>query len=264
MHYLTIGAVFRTENSWLEEWIRYHIAVGVEHFILYNDDDDTHVSDRILKPYVEQGIVENVHMNRGNNPFNHAGRYRSMLDSMTGSTRWLAFIDLDEFILPSHCDDLRQLLQEYEDYNGLAINWSIYGTSGYIKRPQTQINHLLYRSETHWEPNKFVKSIVKPETVVRDNGDYVHYFPTTGGETVNESYENVTWITHEISTEKVRINHYVVRSYQDFWEVKFQRNNAIGAPIQGNDYFERHDRNEVFDDEISRRFGHIIQEGAVQ
>jgi len=246
------------ENSWLEEWIQYHLAVGVEHFILYNDDDDTHVSDRILQPYVERGLVENVHLNRGNDPFHHTERYRSMIERMTGKTRWLALIDLDELMLPRHCDDLKELLQEYETHNGLAINWAIFGTNGCIKRPPTQINHLLRRSETLWEPNRFVKSIVKPEKVVLDK-IYTHYFVTEGGETVNENYEPVTWMTHDISTEKIRINHYVVRSYQDFWEVKLKRNSAIGsAPFDGN-YLDYHDRNEVFDDEISRRFGSVVQ-----
>lgn len=35
------GSHFCKENSWLDEWIRYHLAVGVEHFVLYNDDADT-------------------------------------------------------------------------------------------------------------------------------------------------------------------------------------------------------------------------------
>ena len=260
MHYLTIGAVFRMENSWLDEWIRYHLAVGVEHFVLFNDDDDTHVSDRILKPYVDQGLVENIHMNRGGNPFNHIGRYRNIIESMSGRTRWLAFIDLDELILPRSCNDIRQLLQDYEGHSGFAMNWSIYGTGGHVKRPPTQINHLLYRSETHWEPNRFVKSIVKPEKVILDKMGCVHHFPTEGNDTVNENHEPVHSMTHAISTEKIRLNHYVVRSYQDFWEVKIKRNSAIGVPPFDSEYLDYHDRNEVFDDEISRRFGHVIRD----
>lgn len=263
MHYLTIGAIFRMENSWLDEWIRYHRAVGVEHFVLYNDDVSTRVSDRILKPYVDQGLVENIHTRecpgiiREDLAVRQSDAYRDLIRNSINQTRWLAIVDLDELILPRHWDDVRAALEEYEEHNGLAINWSIYGSSGYIKRPPTQINHLLHRSETHWGANQYVKCIVKPDRVLLDAPHFTHFSPTRDGVTVNENYETVTGIIHPISTEKIRINHYVLRSWQDYWEVKASRPRFGNSPFSEG-YFEEHDRNEVFDDEISRRFGHVI------
>ncbi len=62
MKYLSIGAIFEQENSWLDEWIHYHMGIGVERFYLYNHDLDPKVSDRILLPYVSMGIVDNIHV----------------------------------------------------------------------------------------------------------------------------------------------------------------------------------------------------------
>jgi len=265
MYYLTIAAIFREENSWLDEWILYHRALGVEHFVLYNDDPDTHVSDRILEPYVDQGLVENIHIRdraaviREDRGICQHDTYRDAIHNLTGKTRWLGLIDLDEFILPRHQDDIRTTLEEYEEHSGLAINWATYGSSGHVTRPWTQINHFLYRSQTDWGPNQFVKSIVKPERVLMNEPHHVHYFPTCDGATVNENHEPVKWMTHAISTEKIQINHYVIRSWQDFWEVKVRRPRLAHVPPCDEDYFERHDRNEVFDDEISCRFGHTIR-----
>jgi len=264
MYYLSMGAVFRMENSWLDEWIQYHHALGVEHFVLFNDDPDTRVSDRILKPYVDRGLVENIRLReRPDIIQNDIGTfqthtYRAMLKHLIGKTYWLAIIDLDELILPRCRDDIRETLEEYEEHSGLAINWTIFGSSGYASRPPTQINHFLHRSETNWGPNQYVKSIVKPDHVLLEASDYCHNFPMRNGDTVNENHERVTWIAHPVSTEKIRINHYVVRSWQDFWEVKAARRRLGNNAPCDEGFFYHHDRNEVFDDEISRRFGRVI------
>lgn len=264
MYYLSLGGIFRMENSWLEEWIQYHLAIGVEHIILYNDDLDTHVSDRILRPYVERGLVENIPV-RGTNgrirddaQWRQYDAYREMIRNAVGRTRWLGLLDLDEFLFPREKDDLREMMSEYEEHDALAMNWTIYGSGGHLTRPPTQIRHFLNRSEIYWDRNAFVKSIIKPERVLRDEPHHTHVFPTRNG-TVNENHDPVRWISHEISTEKIRINHYVVRSWQDFWEVKVPRPRMGGNSACGAEYFEFHDRNEVFDDEIARRFGHVIE-----
>jgi len=255
------------ENSWLDEWIQYHLAVGVEHFVLYNDDADPRVSDRILKPYVDQGLVENIHISdcsqtiRSGREWCQDDVYRDLIGNAVGKTHWLAIVDLDELIFPRRWNDVRTALEEYEEHNGLAINWAIYGSGGHVKRPPTQINHFLHRSKTSWEPNQYVKSIIKPDRVLLDSPDFTHFSPTRDGVTVNENHEPVTCGKHPTSTEKIRINHYVVRSWQDFWEVKASRPRLkcqINPPCD-EEYFDYHDRNEVFDDEIARRFGHVVQ-----
>jgi len=161
-------------------------------------------------------------------------------------------------ILPRQNNYLGEFMESYEGYNPLAINWSIYGTNGHIRRPSDQIHHLLRRSEQQWEPNGFVKSIVRPEHVVVDSLYDVHHFTTSPSITVNENHEQVTWMTHAISTEKIRLNHYVLRSWQDYWEVKVHRQRFNNASPCDQKYFSFHDRNEVFDDEILQRFGHLI------
>ena len=265
MFYLTVGAIFRNENSWLDEWIRYHRAVGVERFYLYCDEVDSRVSDRILRPYEEKQIVELVHvrdmehLDQKATVWRHKDIVCDVLKKTRSLSQWLALVDLDEFILPRRCDDLRELLENYESESALAVNWNIFGTGGYVKRPPTQINHLLHRAKGDFSSHHFVKSIVRPEKVQMERVDNVHYFPTHEGRTVDERGETVRGMRHTISTECVRINHYATRSWQDLWEVKAVRARSSGADRIDEQYFDRLDRNEVFDDEIARRFGHIPQ-----
>ena len=57
MYYLSIGAIFERDNSWLDEWILYHMGVGVEHFYRYNHDRDSTVSDKTLRPYRSDSVT---------------------------------------------------------------------------------------------------------------------------------------------------------------------------------------------------------------
>jgi len=118
MYYLSIAAIFQQENSWLDEWIRYHAGVGAEHFWLFNHDENPTVSSRILKPYTESNLVEEIsvsgHSVLGGVPQRDMQTYviKEALRLASGKTYWLALIDLDEFLLPRREDDLRTVFWE--------------------------------------------------------------------------------------------------------------------------------------------------------
>jgi hypothetical protein len=265
MHYLSIGALFRMENPWLDEWIRYHAAVGVEKFYLVCHDTDTRVPDKILQPYILQGLVELRYvrdmpdLNQSPTAWVQRDVYRKIIRHVAGQTRWIAMIDLDEFLLPKHYDDVREVLAEYEECPGLAVNWQVFGTNNHVKRPATQINHLLHRAETDWERNRTIKSIVRPDQVIIKEIPNTHYCHMKHGHIMTSNHSPVSWYqTSDVATDKIQLNHYMLRSWQDFWEVKAQRARNIHAQKCDEHFFNCHDRNEVFDDEISKRFGRII------
>lgn len=252
MHYLSISAIFKQENLWLREWLDYHIDRGVEHFYLYNNDEDTTESDAILEPYVIRGLVDNIHA---------PGRGIQMdctADAMTrfqNDTHWLASIDVDEFILPRQCDDIRDVLQDYELYSGLCINWCVFGSNNLIQRPPNQIDHFLRRATDSHPVNAHVKSIAKPKTVITEIKETPHYFRYHTGHAVNENYRIVECSFSEYSGEVIRLNHYMVRSLQDTLEVKIPRKRADCLLDREQNFFEIYNHNDVYDDEISRRFG---------
>jgi hypothetical protein len=57
---------------------------------------------------------------------------------------------------------------------------------------------------------------------------------------------------------KARINHYIIRSLQDCCEVKMQIYNHKNCGYYF-DNLKNQDRNDIYDDNISKRFGHILK-----
>lgn len=162
-------ALFHNEGRFLKEWLEYHLMLGVEHFYLF-DNLSTDDSQSILAPYIERGIVEILYYNQKTNGQSdyavlQCEAYNQALALARGKTKWLAMIELDEFIFPVMETSLPAILKNYEDFGGIYINWVTFGTSNVYKKPK---NRLWIETLTHCEsaPATMGKSIVRPERVV--------------------------------------------------------------------------------------------------
>ena len=127
MSYLSICCIYRDEAPYLREWIEFHRLVGVEHFFLYdNRSEDDH--RRVLEPYVESGLVT-LH-DWPEHP-GQRGAYDHCLRAHEGDSRWIAFIDADEFLFSPLGVPLPEILRELEDAPGVGVSWILFGTSGH-------------------------------------------------------------------------------------------------------------------------------------
>src|SRR5690349_3747787 len=129
---LAVCAVFRDEARYLAEWVTFHRLQGVERFYLYdNRSSDDWRSE--LEPEIEAGIVEVQHW-----PFEPAqlGAYQHCLEHHRDDARWIAFIDLDEFLFSPTGRPLPEILRKFDTHPGVVANWRMYGTSGWERAPE--------------------------------------------------------------------------------------------------------------------------------
>ena len=108
--YLAICAIAKNEGPYFKEWIEWHRKMGVEKFYIY-DNESTDNTREILQPYIDSGIVD----------YTYYPGYRKQIaaydDCMTRhreDSRWIAFIDLDEFIVPEKDKSIREFLTRFE------------------------------------------------------------------------------------------------------------------------------------------------------
>ncbi len=278
---LAVCAVFRDEAPYLAEWIEFHRLVGVDHFFLY-DDRSRDAGREVLGPYVAGGLVtlEECAM-----PLASGGQgwaYDDALGRARGQFRWLAFIDVDEFLFSPEQDSLVNVLAAFEAHPGVLVNWQVYGSSGLQRRPDwLVIESFTRRARTEWVRNRRVKSIVDPSRALRSMGP--HFFAYGPGErAVTESHEPAVVAEvsggrrrlrrvlarvpgvevdpyairessiRRVSVARLRINHYAVRSRQEFAEKLARHGDAPAGGADGTSrlrrgYFAYHDRNEVSD-----------------
>ena len=280
-HYLVACAILRDEAPFLAEWVEFHRLVGVEHFFLYDNGSVDHPED-VLAPFVAEGCDT---LQSWPTPFHHRAShkaYADCLERVRGRARWLACLDLDEFLFSPRSYRLDPALREFEDYPGVVVRWQIYGSSGELHAsPAPVISRFNRRAPTGWIRNRNVKSIVDPSRALRPASVH-HFVYRDGALAVTESKEPVRprhrprlkkylrplyrmlgpavrWVdpyvrtrfsSRTVSADLLRINHYPVKSREEFSrKARFKREKKR---YEGIDYFAYHDRNDVFDPILHR------------
>jgi len=272
---MAICAIFRNEARYLNEWIQFHRAVGIEHFFLYNNQSDDQ-PESILARYIEEGLVTLINWQI---PYRYKAQrraYADCLDRTRGLYRWLGFIDIDEFLFSPTNELLPTVMRRFEEYPGVVAYWQVYGSGGNLKHAGSPVTErFVYRAKTNWVRNRRVKSIVDPERTIAPLS--AHHFTYHNEEAaVDETGKRVylhrnskllrrfkrrlgsllqllpidpftgTGIHRaEITTTLLRINHYPVKSHEEF-----QRKSRLHAGrhrYEVVDYFAYHDRNDVRD-----------------
>ncbi|MBS0605297.1 MAG: glycosyltransferase family 92 protein [Verrucomicrobia bacterium] len=174
---LSICAIFKNEASYLREWIEYHRLIGVNHFYLYDNGSRDRSAD-VLMPYIREGLVTLVYWpdrvvnDQDTNTadwalstqlpaYENAAKYRAL-----NETEWLAFIDVDEYLVPVHTNTIVEVLDRYEDHSGLQLTSDYFDASHIDALPRREL--LIATVELTGKPAQNIqksveKTIFKPE-----------------------------------------------------------------------------------------------------
>ncbi len=266
LHDLAVVAILKNEAPYLKEWLDYHLPAGVDHFYLY-DNDSTDNQAEVAKPYVEAGLVDY---------FSAPGKimqmpvYNDAVKRFKFHCRYMAFIDLDEFIFPKKNQSIVEVVDEIlsrdKQAAALGINWQLFGSNGEEKADYSRgvLERFTRHAPKNWviqfKGNNFpvgnahIKTIANPRRIFFIyNPHCARYFESfqpvnENGKIISGNIPNA--FNFPVTAEKIVVNHYYTKSREEFLE-KMRRGRC---DQKRNDYsmrfFEIFNRNEVFDDGI--------------
>lgn len=240
-YYLAVCAIAKDEGSYFKEWLDWHIRMGVEKFYIYDNGSSDNTLD-VLAPYIQQGIVEYI-------PFpgyrKQLAAYDHCFQNFRFESRWLAIIDLDEFIVTKKDKDISSFLKRFENYSVVEINWLVYGSGGEETRsPGGVMERFKLHSKGNHILNRHVKSIVDPRRVYGMIG--CHEAARIKGDAV-DSHGNVirkSFRDRDPQQDVICINHYAVKSKEEFYEKKLRGRASGKARTVEDEYFLRYDLND--------------------
>jgi glycosyl transferase family 92 len=210
--YLSICAIYRDEAPYLREWVEFHRLVGVDRFFLYdNGSKDAH--REVLAPYLDDGTVV-IHDFPLFPP--QVPAYDDCVEQHRDDSRWIAFIDIDEFLFSPTLRPMSEVLRDFEAFPGVGVHWAMFGTSGHrTKPPGLVIESYVRRNRQAAITNRQIKSIVQPARVDRCAGP--HHFIYHDGLAVDENREPIEGgETQPVSFSLLRVNHYVMKSEEEY------------------------------------------------
>jgi Glycosyltransferase family 92 len=203
----------RDEARYLEEWIEYYLAAGIEHFYFYEKlSQDDYRS--VLKPYIDQGLVT-LRDNWPHTPVSPAAEQDCILRSI-GRFEWVGFIDADEFVVIRDHRSIGAFLSGFPSEVGVALHWYMFGSNGHTLRPFGPVIAAYTRRTA--EPNQHVKCFVRPECVAKYRNSHGWYYRWMR-RAVTESRRKVGGsFSLPPTAESAWINHYHHKSDQDYFE----------------------------------------------
>ncbi|MCG8503121.1 MAG: glycosyltransferase family 92 protein [Sphingomonadales bacterium] len=228
---LAVVCIAKREERYIREWIAFHRIAGARHVYVYVNEPMAVMSD-VTRDFREQGFATLIPWDS----FSKAGppqtlAYAHALANFGPAYRWMAFIDVDEFLFAPRAPDLAEALKPYEALPGIAVPWHMFGTSGH-KTPPDGLIIENYTWRAPFPPPRGAiellqyKSIVDPARVraIR-NG---HWFYLANGERAafNERCRALSFLNEyrrsSAHADIFRLNHYFTRSIADV-EAKIAR-----------------------------------------
>lgn len=219
---MIIVAIMKKEHQFLQEWLDYHISIGVNKYLLFNNDVigyDLSIPNSVEIEWVDYSMYEGR--------ITQLRAYTEACGKYPGET--MVFIDIDEFITINPdfksqlCSDKPLLDAAFEWFgvDGLALSWLNIGASGLLERPEDVLNG-------YDIPCPKVKNNYNFKSIYRTNQQIIwNHNPHRAGigpvlyDTDKKVVKSV--ITNDLY-DKIYIRHYITKSWQDYVE-KLKRGN---------------------------------------
>ena len=215
----------KNEHRYLEEWINYHIRLGFNKFILYEDEGSLSHESIIDKYY---GIVDidfyDYILEKDSLEFKDITCLKHVINNYTGID-WLIKLDPDEYIVLPEGETIDDLLYKVpKKINQITLFWKLYNANGFIQEPyhgkynlmDTYIDPIETKQlATYFNSNVSINNYDIGKSLVRYK-KYIKLIDTVG------FADNFPHWFYPSSPEETLyppgcINHYITKSFEEFY-----------------------------------------------
>lgn len=250
-----ISAIVRNEAPYLLEWIAHHRLVGVERFFIVDDRSDDG-SRELLAAMETSGLVSLLRTETATGKKPQIPAYRALLEAFRSEVEWMAFIDIDEYIWPtgSHRQISEFLSLLPADIGAVALNWATFGSSrqlAYDQRPTPE--RFTWHAQFNNPVNHNIKTVARtasardftcPHNVTIDPASrHVHtdLSPKAPMGPNGRPDKLLHCLSESVCWSQFRLNHYVIRSWEEFQNKKARRGRAFTDYPLDPEFFAIHD-----------------------
>ena len=225
---VAIAVCVKNEAAYIAEWACFHRAVGVKHFIVY-DNGSTDETCSVLASTLDASELTivpwagRVAAAKTGQPIDgQVVAFAHAILNFGGRFRRMAFIDVDEFLLPMTGKTIEEALAATGDFPNVSLPWHMFGTSGHKQKPAggilTNYTRRAAKPIGGGEPASNFKCIVDPCEVTEVA---VHHFTTRhfGDLTCNDVGQRADRRGRKqqgfYSNKALQLNHYYSKSEEE-------------------------------------------------
>lgn len=233
---IAICLIIKDENDYLKEWLDYYRNLGIDQFIIYDNDSKIPIKNSLR---IEEGRNKDCKViqwsddeyRAQNRAYEHCIKNNKDFD-------YIGFFDTDEFIIIKDNINIKQYIEnltnKYGKFDGLGIYWRMYGkTKPYYTERQPIENY------TEWSKNPHIKSFLNPKKVIGFPDPHKATM-IPGSKYIDELGRIVVSPLGEHTSENIWIKHIWTRSLPEF-EEKIKRGTGDGYVRNIQQFYEHND-----------------------
>lgn len=251
---VALVGIAKDEDNYIDEWIDYHLRLGVDHVFLYQNDWRAHLKN-------DNPRVTLI-------PFDGPGRqfaaFNDFLRNRSKGYDFGLFLDIDEYLCLADGKPLRDFLAPFLPYAGIALNWRLYGDSGHAGVVNGDYSILARFTQCARDLSPIVKCIVNlrhlPQKLFFDTPHHPRRFGLLQRPfmvarlfarsdclvTVDRRHRVWGPCTTACPDAPAWINHYAVKTMQEFVENRQRKGGGHSGPsFKPIERFHRANFNEV-------------------
>lgn len=207
-YYLSLCCIIKDE-IYLEEFIIYHKVIGFEHFYIYDNESNKPINIRLNNSYFKNMCT----IIPFNGKYQQMNAYHHCLKKYGNETKWLTFIDCDEYICPKKDFSLRDFLNQFENYQAIGINWKMFGSNFHNN---IQKGYLIDKYRMCEEKqNDHIKTIFQPQYIIKVKDP--HHLKIKDPSKYVDAKKNIISgpFNKNHTIDIIQINHYHLKSLEE-------------------------------------------------
>ena len=225
-----IICIAKKERDYIEEFVKYHLALGFKYIYLY-DNEDVPTYENMLGKYKE--YIQFIHI-----PFNNynKGVQYVALDHFINHYLFkheqithVAHIDIDEFIVLKKHATICDFINEYikNDCQGIGMNWRYFGSSGQTEKSDIPVTMRFTMCQKGG--NVHIKTLFNKKYFLGYNT--CHDVKLSKGHIKSTNQQIIKGAFNEhIDLSVIQLNHYKCKTLPEFRDIRQRQR----ADIKGN------------------------------
>jgi hypothetical protein len=209
--YPVILCIAKLESNYIEEFVKYHIALGFDRIFIY-DNEDIPTYETLLSNYKQYITV--IHF-PGIRLQHYA--YQHFIDNylFLSDITHVATIDVDEFIVLKQHLNIKDFINEFivGDCEGIGMNWRFFGSSDLIE--PSNIPSTIRFTKCDRYGDKHIKTIYKKDNLI--SYYTTHAVVLKSGHIKNTKGDIIQGpFNYNIDLNYIQLNHYKCKTLQEY------------------------------------------------
>ena len=224
-----ILTIIKNEQEYLDEWIKYHLDLGIDHIFIFEDiDSDSHkeICDKyndvtlncitIVLNEDDKKKTKEFKLTKKQNPQDIYFIQSLLWIKANYQYDWCFVIDVDEFITIHKT--LSDIFNEFQYYDGIVLQWKIFGANGNIFKPNYNNKGVIstYTKESNYIGHNVIEWTTK--TCYNLNTFEKSYYKNN-----HQPSDKCKWCRTDFSNirtkivyDKIYIKHYMTKSWEEY------------------------------------------------